>query len=139
MPRHGVRSAAPRGKFAKGTVLAYYHLEFECQLLAVIYTFIVAFQLPTYQQLLYRIYHFIWLLGCTWHTGHFSRCISVWYGQHRTVDTGKSVVLAQFYETGLRQTLHVVIQSLDRELINLSTGTCTSQETGTVYPWNEAT
>ena len=31
------------------------------------------------------------------------------------------------------------LPSLDRGLIKLSTGTCTSQETGTVYPGNVAT
>ena len=62
---------------------------------------------PPTNSFLYCIYHFIWLLGGTWHTGDFSRCISVWYGQNRTVDTEKSVVLAHFYETGLRQTLHL--------------------------------
>ena len=54
---------------------------------------------PTTNSFLYCIYHFICLLGGTWHTGDFSQCISDWYGQYRTVDTGKSVVLEHFYET----------------------------------------
>ena len=60
--------------------------------------------LPTF---LFCIYNFIWLLGGTWHTGDFSRCISVWYGQYRTVDTEKSVVWEHFYEMGMRQTLQM--------------------------------
>ena len=73
----------------------------------VSYTLIAAFQLPTYKQ--FFVLYLSFYLVAWWHVA-YGRFQSVYFNLIRAISDGRygeTSRLAHFYETGLRQTLHV--------------------------------